>query len=436
MGASSGDTAAAPHALARPGRGRGQTSSAELTQRVAPGATRGRPPEGTHRLVDDVLAPAPRPSPEMHHRRGARAGRPLAAPLERVAVHQPGGGRRARRTCSSATAGAGGPVKARHGSSRRSSSSPRARARRRISQLTPLPHQVERSRSPAPDQTADDLLHPPTADRMTASRSFGLLLAGRPRPRRLRHGSGSAPAHGGPPAPTASPDPDQRVPARHRALGVAPVHRSAGPRFQGGRRRAAAGTPARPAAPMRAAPAAADASPAGHVLGGRARGAGQCPRAPRWRGRGRAVGQRLGERRAPARSTGTAASAACVGVEQDTAATSSMPSGRCGGPPEMTGTRSATVRHSASSQNAYRSASDPPPRATITTSTSGVAASSRRAAAIRGAAWRSWTGTKAHTSRPLQPRRRRPASTSSRALPPSPVTTPIVLGSRARGSRF
>ena len=64
------------------------------------------------------------------------------------------------------------------------------------------------------------------------------------------------------------------------------------------------------------------------------------------------------------------------------------------------------MRHSVSSQKAYRSASEPPPRATITTSTSGVAASSRSAAAIRGAAWRSWTGTNAHTSRPDHPRRR------------------------------
>ena len=56
--------------------------------------------------------------------------------------------------------------------------------------------------------------------------------------------------------------------------------------------------------------------------------------------------------------------------------------------------------------------------------------------ASSGAAWRSCTGTNAHTSRPLQPRRRRPASTSSRALPRSPVTTPIVLGSRGRASCF
>ena len=52
---------------------------------------------------------------------------------------------------------------------------------------------------------------------------------------------------------------------------------------------------------------------------------------------------------------------------------------------------------------------------------------------MRGAAWRSWTGANAQTSRPAQPRRRRPASTSSRALPLSPVTTPIARGSAGRG---
>ena len=84
----------------------------------------------------------------------------------------------------------------------------------------------------------------------------------------------------------------------------------------------------------------------------------------------------------------TAASAACVGVEQLTAATSSISVRSVWWPTdEITGTRSsATVRHSASSQNANRSASEPPPRATITTSTSSIAASSRSAAAIAGAA--------------------------------------------------
>ena len=53
-----------------------------------------------------------------------------------------------------------------------------------------------------------------------------------------------------------------------------------------------------------------------------------------------------------------------------------------------------------------------------------------------GAAWRSCTGANAHTTRPAQPRRRSPASTSSRALPPSPVTTPMQRGSAGRGSRF
>ena len=96
-----------------------------------------------------------------------------------------------------------------------------------------------------------------------------------------------------------------------------------------------------------------------------------------------------------------------MGVEQQTAATSSISVRSVWWPTdEITGTRSsATVRHSASSQNANRSASDPPPRATITTSTSGIAASSRSAAAIRGAAWRSCTGRE----RPHEPPRPPPA---------------------------
>ena len=102
---------------------------------------------------------------------------------------------------------------------------------------------------------------------------------------------------------------------------------------------------------------------------------------------------------------------------------------------EITGTRnSATVRHSVSSQNANRSASEPPPRATITTSTSAHAARSCSARVIAGAACRSWTGANAHTTRPPQPRRRRPAITSSRAFECSPQTTPIVFGNAARGS--
>ena len=137
-------------------------------------------------------------------------------------------------------------------------------------------------------------------------------------------------------------------------------------------------------------------------------------------------------------STGTAASAACVGVEQETAATSSISVRSVWCPTDaITGTRSsATVRHSVSSQNANRSASEPPPRATITTSTSSSAARSCSARVTAGAAWRSCTGANAHTSRPAQPRRRSPASTSSRALPPSPVTTPMQRGSAGSGSRF
>ena len=111
--------------------------------------------------------------------------------------------------------------------------------------------------------------------------------------------------------------------------------------------------------------------------------------------------------------------------------------GRCGGRPRRSpaAVSIATVRHSVSSQKQSRSASEPPPRATIATSTS---PSCRRDPAARGrsrgAAWRSWTGAKAHTRRPAQPRRRSAASTSSRALPLSPQTTPIVRGSAGRGS--
>jgi hypothetical protein len=142
--------------------------------------------------------------------------------------------------------------------------------------------------------------------------------------------------------------------------------------------------------------------------------------------------------RAPAQSTGTAASAACVGVEHETAATSSISVRSVWWPTDaMTGTRrSATVRHSVSSQNANRSASEPPPRATTMTSTSSQAARSDSARMIAGAAWRSCTGANAHTTRPAQPRRRRPASTSSRALPVSAHTTPIARGSAGRGRRF
>ena len=57
------------------------------------------------------------------------------------------------------------------------------------------------------------------------------------------------------------------------------------------------------------------------------------------------------------------------------------------------------------------------------------AADRRRRVAIR-------TGAKPHTIRPAQPRRRRPARTSSRALPDSPVTTPMQRGRPGRGSAF
>src|SRR2546423_632684 len=141
--------------------------------------------------------------------------------------------------------------------------------------------------------------------------------------------------------------------------------------------------------------------------------------------------------RAARQSSGTAASAACVGVEQQTAATSSISVRSVWCPTDaITGTRSsATVRHSASSQNANRSASEPPPRATMMTSTSGVAASSRSAAAIRGAAWRSWTGANAQISPPPQPPRPNPAETTSRALPRSARVPQLEIDARAGGPK-
>ena len=95
------------------------------------------------------------------------------------------------------------------------------------------------------------------------------------------------------------------------------------------------------------------------------------------------------------------------------------------------------MRHSVSSQKHSRSASEPPPRATIATSTSAdrreVAERAARSPARRGGPG---PARSAHTSRPAQPRRASAASTSSRALPLSPVITPIVRGSSGRGSRF
>ena len=82
----------------------------------------------------------------------------------------------------------------------------------------------------------------------------------------------------------------------------------------------------------------------------------------------------LSPARASLISTGTSASAAWVGVEQQTAATSSISVRSDSWPTALiTGSRSsATVRHSASSQNAHRSVRLPPPRHTTATSTSGT----------------------------------------------------------------
>ena len=117
--------------------------------------------------------------------------------------------------------------------------------------------------------------------------------------------------------------------------------------------------------------------------------------------------QRSSPRRAATQSSGTAASAAWVGVEQATAATSSIRVESRSWPTALTtGTRSiATVRQRVSSQKAQRSARLPPPLVTTIASISGRAASSWIAAAIAGAARRSCTGAKAQTTVPAQPRR-------------------------------
>ena len=90
---------------------------------------------------------------------------------------------------------------------------------------------------------------------------------------------------------------------------------------------------------------------------------------------------------APPTSSGTAASAACVGVEQrDRGDVVDQRAVGVVADLAITGTRSsATVRQSVSSQNAKRSASEPPPRATMITSTSSIAA---RSCSARGDARR------------------------------------------------
>ena len=84
----------------------------------------------------------------------------------------------------------------------------------------------------------------------------------------------------------------------------------------------------------------------------------------------------------------TAASAAWVGVEQLTAATSSSSVRSLWWPTEaITGIgHMATVRHRVSSLSASRSAWEPPPRAMIATCTSATAARSASARQMAGAA--------------------------------------------------
>ena len=172
-----------------------------------------------------------------------------------------------------------------------------------------------------------------------------------------------------------------------------------GPRARRARRgrpwRSGAGRPRRSAMPRRRR----RGSPASS---GSARARSRCsaragPRASAARWRARAVDRAVRRRAAasagaaassaapPTQSSGTAASAAWVGVEQQTAATSSIRVESRSCPTALiTGTRSiATVRQRVSSQKAQRSARLPPPRETTIASTSGRAARSCSAARDR-----------------------------------------------------
>ena len=96
--------------------------------------------------------------------------------------------------------------------------------------------------------------------------------------------------------------------------------------------------------------------------------------------------------------------------------------GRCGGRRRRSPGRAAARPCGTGSRRRTRTGrrASPPPRATTITSTSGDAARSWSARVTAGAAWRSCTGAKPHTSRPRPAAPASPATTSSRALPDSP----------------
>ena len=143
--------------------------------------------------------------------------------------------------------------------------------------------------------------------------------------------------------------------------------------------------------------------------------------------------------RARAQSTPTAASAAWVGVEQLTAATSSSRVRSVWWPTEaITGT--AQQRHRAA-QGLVAEAQQVGQRAAAAGDDHDLHLRHRQrdpTAPARSRARRGGPapGRSPTPARPAQPRRASAASTSSRALPLSPVITPIVRGSSGRGRRF
>ena len=211
----------------------------------------------------------------------------------------------------------------------------------------------------------------------------------------------------------------------------------AGPRHAPASRRAAraacAASTARP--DRRAAARCSAAVPPDRAGHGRARRAGDAARRGRARCHGSAARR---DRRASASSsarTGTAISAAAVGVGARRSATKSMSVVSVSCPTaEITGMRqAATARATISSLKAQRSSIEPPPRATISTSSGGIAPSrlSRSkpsmAAAICSAAPSPWTST-GQSRTCLGKRSARRCRMSRMTAPVGEVTMPMRAG--------
>ena len=148
-----------------------------------------------------------------------------------------------------------------------------------------------------------------------------------------------------------------------------------------------------------------------------------------------ALGAAVQAARAAPTSSPTAVSAAWVGVEQRPRRRRRSACGRCGGRPRRSPGR-AGARPCGTASRRRRRRGRPASRRRgrrRSTSGSGTATRSRSAWRDPGRGVAVLHGREAPDHRPAQPRRRSPASTSSRALPPSPVTTPIVRGRSGRG---